>query len=560
MHSYLGISVEELLTLDALNGAKVLGGENGLKNRITKVNVMEVPDIIEWVSEGEFLITTAYSIKDNIMILLDLIPKLKEKGVVGLGIKVGRYVSQLPENIIELSNTIEFPVIELPFCISHTDIISVILTEVINSQMNMLIKMEKFNREVMDIMMKGGGIKEIAKKLHDNIGNSLAIYESMNDSSEIVCDGDLDRNIIERIIFEHINQRCAKEDNDTEGIYKLTKDNFNGRCLERVTIPIVIEKVKYGFIFIWIDKKALNPIDNMLIESYVHIIAVEFVKELSLYNMESSYKLEFFDDLLTDNESRQQNAFEKAKTFNFQKGLEYSVIIVLLKDLYKDNRQISKKMNYIQESISSLLFIINRKIKPYSGKIIYVDKSDRILILFGSEAAKNAEEIKRETNSFCGDILNDALKTFMKNELIIGIGRSYNDASQLWKSYKQAKLIVENLSKTNIGSIVHFDDLGLYRILSFDGLQGELLDFCKDTIKPLMEYDKANNTELVKTLKNYFQCNGNMKKLSEKMYMHYNTIIYRLQKIKEITGLDINESDSRLNLEIALKIIDLIKI
>jgi purine catabolism regulator len=560
MYSYLGISVEELLNLDALNGAKVLGGTKGLAKRITKVNVMEVPDIIEWVSEGEFLITAAYSIKDNIMILLDLIPKLKEKGVVGLGIKVGRYVSQLPEKIIELSNTTEFPIIELPFCISHTDIISIILTEVINNQMNMLIKMEKLNREVMEIMMKGGGIKEIAKKLHDNIGNSLAIYESMNDSAEIICDDNLDRNIIERIIFEHINPKHEKEDNDIEGIYNAAKDNFNGRYFERVSIPIVIEKVKYGFIFIWIDKKALNPIDNMLIESYVHLIAVEFVKELSLYNMESSYKLEFFDDLLTDNESRQKNALEKAKIFNFQKDLRYSAIIILLKDLYKDNRKITKKMNYIQESISSLLFIINRKIKHSKDKIIYVDKSDRILILFGSEFAKSAEEIKRETNSFCEDILNDALKTFRKNELIFGIGRSYNDASQLWKSHKQAKLIVENLSKTIIGSIVHFDDLGLYRILSFDGLKGELLDFCEDTIKPLMEYDKANNTELVKTLKNYFQCNGNMKKLSEKMYMHYNTIIYRLQKIKEITGLDIDDSNSRLNLEIALKIIDLIKI
>lgn len=559
MQSYLGISVKELLTLDALKEAKILAGENGLSKRITKVNVMEVPDIIEWVSEGEFLITTAYSIKDNIMILLDLIPKLKEKEVVGLGIKVGRYVSRLPEEIIELANTIEFPIIELPFYISHPDIISIILTEVINNQMNMLIKMEKFNREVMEIMMKGGGIKEIAKKLHDNIGNSLAIYESMNDSSEIVCD-DADRNIIERVILEYISQKNTKDNNDSEGIYKVSKDYFNGKYLERITIPIVIEKVKYGFIFIWIDKKALNPVDNMLIESYVHIIALEFVKKLSLYNMESSYKLEFFDDLLTNNESRQNNALEKAKTFNFHKELKYSVVIILLKDLFKNNKQIFNRMNFIQESISSLLFIINRRIKQYNGKIIYVDKSDRILILYGSEVEKEADEIKKEISCFCEGILNDALKKFKKNDLIIGIGRSSNCASELWRSHNQAKLIVENLGKSNIGSIMHFDDLGLYRILSFDGLQGELLEFCTDTIKPLIEYDKANNAELVKTLKNYFQCNGNIKKISEKMYMHYNTIIYRLQKIKDITGFDIDDSDSRLNLEIALKIIDLIQI
>lgn len=558
MQSYLGISLQDLLKLDTLKGSKVLGGSAGIAKRITKVNVMEVPDIIEWVSEGEFLITTAYSIKDNIIVLLDIIPKLKEKGVVGLGIKVGRYVSELPEYIIELADKLEFPIIELPFCISHTDLISVILTEVINSQTNMLIKMEEFNREVMNIMMKGGGVKEIAKKLYENIGNSLAIYESMNDNCEVICGDSTHISIIERIINKHVVSKPLTLETDTEKIYKLATDNFNGRYIDRITIPIVIEKVEYGFIFIWVDNKALTPIDNMLIESYVHIIALEFVKKLSLYNMESNYKLEFFDNLLSENVNNQKNALEKAKTFNFNKELKYSVIVILLKDLYKTNKQNDKNMNFIQESISSLLFIINRNIKHLNKSILYVDKSDRILIMYGSEASKKDEEIKKEVICFCDKILEAAIKRLEKNQFIIGIGRSYKGATELWRSQEQAKLIVENLSKAKVSSIMHFDDLGIYRLLSFDGLQNELIEFCKDTIKPLIEYDKTNNSELVKTLKIYFQCNGNMKKISEKMYMHYNTIIYRLQKIREITGMNIDDSDSRLNLEIALKSMDII--
>jgi len=152
------------------------------------------------------------------------------------------------------------------------------------------------------------------------------------------------------------------------------------------------------------------------------------------------------------------------------------------------------------------------------------------------------------------------MKKYAANQLVIGLGRCYAGIGQLCKSHEQAKLIVENLSKTNNSSIIHYDDLGLYRILSFDGLQSELSEFCSDTIKPLIEYDRNNDSELVKTLKYYFQYNGNMKKMSEKMFMHYNTIIYRLQKIKDITGLDIENSESRLNLEIALKIVDLISI
>lgn len=553
MYSYLGISLENLLAMDALRGTKILAGAAGISKRITKVNVMEVPDIIDWVSEGEFLITTAYSIKDNITVLSDIIPKLKEKGVVGLGLKVGRYVSELPDRIISLADSIGFPVIALPFCISHTDLISVILTEVINNQMNMLIKMEDFNREVMDIMMKGGGIREIAKKLYDNIENSLAIYESMNGNCEIVCDENVDKAAIEKIIYRQIG-------NESKGIERRTQDNINGKYFDRITIPIVIEKVEYGFIFIWVDNRVLTPLDNMLIESYVHIIALEFVKKLSLHNMESNYKLEFFDDLLCNDELRQKNALEKSKTFNFNKELKYSVLIILLKDLHKSNNQQCKKINFVQENISSLLFIINRKAKQHNGRVIYVDKSDRLLVLYGSEAEKKNDDIKREIINFCEEILKEALKKFEKNQLAIGIGRCVENANLLWKSHEQARLIVENLSRTNMESIMHYDDLGLYRILSYEGLQKELLEFYGDTIKPLIEYDKSNNSELVKTLKYYFMYNGNMKKIAEKMYLHYNTIIYRLQKIREITKLDIDDCDSRLNLEVALKAIELIHI
>jgi len=560
LYRYLGISLEKLLTLEIFSGAKILGGAAGLSKRITKVNVMEVPDILEWVTAGEFLLTTAYSIKDNIKVLLELIPKLDTKGVVGLGIKVGRYVNELPTDVINLADELGFPIIEVPFCISHTDVISGILTEVINDQMNMLIKINGFNREVLSIMMRGGSLKEIAGKLHENIGNSLAIYENMSDSCEIICNEE-DRNEIDNLIYEHISLKYIEESNyDDEGCYKVHKDEIRGRIIERVAIPIVIENVEYGRVFVWLDKRDLTPLDNMLIESYVHIIALDFVKKLSIYNMESNYKIEFFDDLLSDNENRQKRAIERAKTFNLQMTLKYTVIVILLKDIYSSNKHVIDKARLQRGGISDLLLIMGRIAKLNREKVVYVDKSDRILILYGSEESKNSQVIKSDVIYFCQKILDEALKKIHSDELTIGIGRSYEKVEQLYKSHRQAKLIVESLSNTNMSTIKHYDDLGLYRILAFEGLQGELLEFCSDTIKPLIEYDKINNSELIKTLKAYFEFDGNMKKIAENMYMHYNTIIYRVQQISDITGLDLENGDSRLNLEIALKAIDLIKI
>lgn len=549
MKTKMGISLEQLLKLEILKDSKVLAGNGGLKNKITKVNVMEVPDIIDWVSQGEFLITTAYSIRDDLQILEEIIPKLKEKGVAGLGIKVGRYVKELPESIVKLANEINFPILEVPLCISHTDIISSILTQVISEQTNLLLEIERYNKEAMDIVIKGGNLNDIAKKLHNNIGNTLAIYENINDRCEIICCDNINKSEIEKIVYKFIgsNNYCKK-------LYYEHVDKINGQDIKRVTIPIIINKIDYGNVFIWTDNSDISTLQKMIIELYINIIMLEFAKRISIHSMESNYKLEFFDDLLSRSKSRLKRAIEKSKNYNFNTNNKYCIIEIRLR-AWNDEILYDYK-----EEINNLMFIINRIIKSYENNIIYVERSDRIILLYGNVKSYNAVKIREDTLNLCKTIYSDAVKKINSMEIIVGIGRSYIDISQLYKSQEQAKLIVEHLSKGTTKSIIHYDDLGIYRILAHDELKGELIDFCKDTIMPLIEYDKEYDSELVKTLKQYFKFNGNMKKVSEKMYMHYNTIVYRVNKIKAITGMDIEESDNSLNLQIALKILDIIEI
>jgi purine catabolism regulator len=84
----------------------------------------------------------------------------------------------------------------------------------------------------------------------------------------------------------------------------------------------------------------------------------------------------------------------------------------------------------------------------------------------------------------------------------------------------------------------------------------EIKKFCQESIMPLIEYDRNKDGELVKTLQSYFECNGNLKKVCEKMYIHYNTILYRIQKIQQITKMELSNANDRLNLEISLKILN----
>ena len=113
------------------------------------------------------------------------------------------------------------------------------------------------------------------------------------------------------------------------------------------------------------------------------------------------------------------------------------------------------------------------------------------------------------------------------------------------------------LSKGN--SIWHYDDLGIYRILCEFEKEAELQGYYDDTIAKLEVYDKEHKAELVKTLNAYFDNDCSLQKAADELFIHYNTMRYRIERINEVTGLDVFNSNDRLNLQVGLKICQLLE-
>jgi DNA-binding PucR family transcriptional regulator len=100
----------------------------------------------------------------------------------------------------------------------------------------------------------------------------------------------------------------------------------------------------------------------------------------------------------------------------------------------------------------------------------------------------------------------------------------------------------------------YYEELGLYRLLAGLRARDELKRFYDETLGTLVSYDLAHGTELVRTLEAFFDENANASQTSRALYVHRNTLSYRLQRIVEITGLDLNDADARLAFQLALKV------
>ena len=151
--------------------------------------------------------------------------------------------------------------------------------------------------------------------------------------------------------------------------------------------------------------------------------------------------------------------------------------------------------------------------------------------------------------------VRDALATSRSARCHVGVSRQIGGVAELGMAVSQA-LEAASLGRRIAGRVGphYYEELGLYRLLVGLSNRDELQRFFRETLGLLTGYDAHHNAELVHTLEVFFQRNANVSETARALYVHRNTLNYRLQRIVEITGLDLNDAEARLAFQLALKI------
>ncbi|MFQ6793028.1 MAG: PucR family transcriptional regulator [Thomasclavelia sp.] len=144
------------------------------------------------------------------------------------------------------------------------------------------------------------------------------------------------------------------------------------------------------------------------------------------------------------------------------------------------------------------------------------------------------------------------------NGIYIGIGSLMSDLSQLILSYKRALAAVNMAKKFNYPMLT-FDQMGVYQILFSIEDKLILKDMYYHLLEPLIIYDQKHHSELEKTLYYFLLYDGSMQVMAKKLYMHRNTINYRMNKIKELLNCDFENFEDKMEYMLAFYIKNIIK-
>ncbi len=137
---------------------------------------------------------------------------------------------------------------------------------------------------------------------------------------------------------------------------------------------------------------------------------------------------------------------------------------------------------------------------------------------------------------------------------VVAISRPATDPTDLHRAGAEA-LLAANVAEARGASQLSFEETGAYRLLlpAMSEDPTELQRFHEETVAPLVDYDGQYDTELVRTLETFLASDGNVAKTAEKLFTHRHTIRYRLDRVRELSGLDVGSTDGRERLSLGLK-------
>ena len=185
-------------------------------------------------------------------------------------------------------------------------------------------------------------------------------------------------------------------------------------------------------------------------------------------------------------------------------------------------------------------------LRPRSGSLLVGTRQGEVVSLYPVEGAPDLERLRRHCAAFARAAANGCVS--------VGVGGLHPGLAGIAASYAEAREAAGIAREGELtGRAVHFEDVLLDYILRSNPLADRMLG---KTIGPLREYDERRSAELIRTLRAYFDSGYNLTRAAAALSVHPNTVVYRLRRVRELSGRDPHDPNDLLLLSLGLRLAD----
>jgi len=525
-----GLTVREVLGASSLAGAHLLAGAAGLDRVVQRLNVMEVPDILPWVKPNELLLTTGYPLRNAPETLAELVEELDGRGLAAIAIKLGRYIDELPAQMLAAADRLGLPIVQLPRQVAFDDILNQVLTDVLNRQAAMLARSEEVHRALVQIVLAGGGLPEVTAELFGLLGGAVLVTSPDGHVLAECCGAEL-----------AASRACSCF--DAEGRFRAGTERYGissheGLAGEHAIVPIVAGRVDHGRIVAFGAARRLTESDVHALERAATVAALAITKQQAVQAVESKYQADFLHDLLAGRAGDREHAVAHAASLGWD--VDRPLVVAVAEPGAADRAELDR-----------LAAAWGSALRSRDPRAAAVGLRREVVALVG---VPRQGDVRRLVRDLAAAVAGDPGGP--RRPFATGISRVVADPEELSKAYDQARRAVHVARQIDgPGAVADFDALGAFRLLSLVPDPGELRAFARDVLGELADRDDAHAADLRRTLQVLLETNLNVAEAARALHFHYNTLRYRIGKLERMVGPFTEDPHLRLDLALALTVL-----
>ncbi len=309
------------------------------------------------------------------------------------------------------------------------------------------------------------------------------------------------------------------------------------------TIVLKVEKRVAGYLSLIDGDDSLNEFDRLLLTYGADVCAIEMAKNRAIASAVEQTRGDWIQMWLSGTPADDDLLRTRAQQAGFEPTSQYVVAVYRAVSQARQSMRLKSVISLVRDDISRRG--INGAVGQYVDVVVALyplDNEDGNAL---ARTRSSIEAVRAQLAQRSPDMVVAA-----------GISRPATGLSSLRDAYREAKDavgIADELSDCD--STTYYGDLKLYQLLLAlkERNLGHLQRFHQDALGPLLAHDQRKQSDLIRTLSGFFAANGNLAKAAQDLDVHRNTLVYRLERISDLTELDLDDSDNRLILHLALK-------
>lgn len=531
------ITIDWLVHQLELPGFRYLAGQIGGGNCISGANMIDNPNTVPWLKQGDLVLSTGYFLQNHPQCCADLIPQLSRNGCAGLGIKLNRYIDSLPEEMRRQAEQLSFPVFAIPFSSNMEQIFRLIYQRIFREERDEQLLIAARYRELVDAALKNQSLPRLLELLQEDLENPVYLTDGQLNCLECCLPGGTTGR-------ETPYNTCLLEPSSVNMIqtaqleqnYPLIRRSVPWRGAERVVtlVPLKNRQTPLGYLLVPEENHPLARRELELLSNAQSLLCVAVLRYLQTGRSAASQDDQllplFTDHTMSDSRRRFQCV---------QHGLLFQGNHLLAQVRIKPGKRLSRTQ---AAQLHKRLFE-RLELNGSACRVTKISTDQNLLLYFafpGEERSSVCENCARE--------ICQQFQTLAKEEeslaCTIGLSACCDGVHTLPVCYQQTEQALELGPRLRPEEQLHLysDYQALYTLASSLSRE-QLMDFYHRVLGDLERYDLEHNAKLVELLEVYLQTEQNTKLTSELLYIHRNTALYKLRQISELLGYDIKRPE-----------------